>query len=147
MATGSRRRGMTAAITALFAMALAAAVAGRGCNSRSDGATEAVRSFIAASAAGDRDKLLSLLGPKTLARLEASAARTTKLVGGEGRYSARDIIQPISGEPRNLSIVNMGRDGDTATLSITNRRGEKSTVTAVLIDGEWRIELPEEPDS
>jgi hypothetical protein len=138
---------MTAAITALFAMALAAAVAGRGCNNHSDGATEAVRTFIDASAAGDRDKLLELLGPKTLARLEANAARATELVGGEGRYAPRDIIQPITGEHRQLSIVNMGRDGDTASLSITDRQGEKSMVTAVLIDGQWRIELPEDPDS
>lgn len=146
MATGSRRRGVTAAITALFAMALAAAVAGRGCNNRSDGATDAVRAFVAAAASGDRDKLLGMLGPKTRARLEAKAARATELVGGEGRYAARDIIQPLSGTPRQVSIVNMGRDGDTASLSITDRRGEKTMVTAVLIDGHWRIELPEEPE-
>lgn len=126
-------------------MALAAAVAGRGCNNRSDGATEAVRSFLDASAAGDRDKLLGMLGPKTLARLEDAAARATKLVGGEARYVARDMLQPISREPAK-SIVNMGRDGDHATLSITDRRGTKTAVTAVLIDGHWRIELPEEID-
>ncbi len=134
---------MTAAITALIAIALAAAVAG---NNRSDGATEAVRSFLAASSAGDRDKLLKMLGPATRARLEEKAERATKLVGGEGRYEARDMIQPMSGEGRGLSIVNMGRDGDTASLSIKNRRGEKTIVTAVLIDGHWRIELPEEPE-
>jgi hypothetical protein len=50
---------MTAAITALFAMALAAAVAGRGCNNRSDGATDAVRSFVAAAASGDRKTIVS----------------------------------------------------------------------------------------
>jgi hypothetical protein len=134
---------VTAAITALFAMALAAAVAGRGCNNRSDGATEAVRSFLEASAAGDRDKLLTMLGPETRARLDEAAARATKLVGGEGRYVARDMLQPISSEPA-LSIVNMGRDGDRASLSITDRRGMKTAVTAVLIDGRWRIELPAE---
>ncbi len=147
MAMGSTRNGMTAAITAIFAMALAAAVAGRGCNNRSDGATDAVRAFVAASATGDRDKLLGMLGPKTLARLEEKAARATKLVGGEGRYAARDMFHPISGESKQLSIVNMGRDGDTASLSITDRRGEKTIVTAVLIDGNWRIELPEEPET
>lgn len=125
-------------------MALAAAVAGRGCNNHRDGATEAVRSFVAASAAGDRDKLLNMLGPKTLARLDEAAARTTKLVGGEGRYAARDMLQPVMGAPAALTIVNMGRDGDTASLSITDRRGVKTAVTAVLIDGQWRIELPEE---
>ena len=75
-----------------------------------------MRSFVAAAASGDRDKLLSILGPKTRARLEAKAARATELVGGEGRYAARDIIQPLSGAPRQLSIVNMGRDGDTTSL-------------------------------
>jgi hypothetical protein len=143
MATSARRRGMTAAITALFAMALAAAVAG---NRRSDGATEAVRAFVAAAQAGDRDKLLGMLGPKTLGRLEKSAERATKLVGGQGRYTARDMIQPMSGDGRGISIVNMGRDGDTASLSITDRFGEKTIVTAVLIGGDWRIELPEEPE-
>ncbi len=135
--------GLTAAITALIAMALAAAVAGRGCNKDSDGPTEAVRDFIEASRSGNRDAALKMLGPKTRARLEEAARRATKLVGGEGRYEARDVIQLHSNGPDVVSIVNMGRDGDQASLSLTDAQGRKSTVITVLIDGKWRLELLE----
>ena len=136
----ARRHGVTAAITALFAMALAAGVAGRGCNSKTDGPTDAVRAFLAASSAGDRDKLLTLLSPASAARLQDAAQRATKLVGGERRYDARDMLQPIASSGL-VKVVNMGRDGDKATLSITDGRGSKSTVSTVLVDGVWLIDL------
>lgn len=139
----SQGHGLTAAITALIAMALAAAVAGRGCNRDSDGPTEAVRAFLDASAAGDRDAAITMLGPKTLAKLEEAALRATKLVGGEGRYEARDVLQLHNAGPDAVSIVNMGRDGDQASLSLTDSQGRKSTVITVLIDGQWRLELSE----
>ena len=126
-------------------MALAAAVAGRGCNKDSDGPTEAVRAFIQASASGDRDAALEMLGPKTRAQLEDAAVRATKLVGGEGRYEARDVLQLHNAGPDAVSIVNMGRDGDQASISITDSRGKKSTVITVLVDGEWRLELADSP--
>jgi hypothetical protein len=135
---------MTAAITVLFAVALAAAVAGRGFGSEEDGPTQALRSFLEAADGGDRDKLLGMLGPKTRARLENAAARATELVGGEGRYSAREMLQPLRGGPEALSgkIINLGRDGNTATLSIGDRKGGKTVVSAVLVEGRWLIELP-----
>ena len=122
-------------------MALAAAVAGRGCNRDADGPTEAVRAFLQASAAGDKDAALEMLGPKTQAQLHEAALRATKLVGGEGRYEARDMLQPHNGGPDAVSVVNMGRDGDQASLSLTDSQGNKSTVITVLIDGQWRLEL------
>ena len=143
MRSDTRRSGITAAITALFAMALAAAVAGRGCNESEDGPSVAMRVFVKTAAAGDRDALLKMLGPKSLAKLEDAANRATKLVGGERRYEARDMLQPVSGGPGEVSIVNMGRDGNTATMSVTDTRGNTSMVSAVLIDGDWRIEIAE----
>ncbi len=139
----SQGQGVTAAITALIAMALAAAVAGRGCNRDSDGPTEAVRAFLDASQSGNRDAALSMLGPKTLAQLEEAALRATKLVGGQGRYEARDVLQLHSSGPDAMSIVNMGRDGDQASISLTDSQGRKSTIITVLIDGQWRLELTE----
>lgn len=144
MNTSSRRHGIAAAISVLFAMALAAAVAGRGCQSDLDGPTEAARAFATAAAAGDRSAMLEMLGPQTLERLESAAARATELVGGEGRYQARDMLQPLSERRSPISIVNMGRDGDRASLSLTDHRGEKSTITAVLVEKKWLIELDDE---
>ncbi len=141
MRADTRRSGVTAAITALFAMALAAAVAGRGCNETEDGPTAALRVFVATAAAGDRDALLEMLGPKSRIKLEQAANKATKLVGGERRYEARDMIQPVSGGAGDISIVSMGRDGDTATMSVTDASGSKSLVTAVYVDGSWLIEL------
>ncbi len=143
MGTDSRRNGITAAITALFAMALAAAVAGRGCQAAEDGPTEALRAFVAASAAGDRDTLLEMLGPKSRAQLDNAANRATKLVGGERRYEARDMLQPVTGGAGTITIVNMGQDGNRASMSITDQHGNRSIVTVVLVDGQWLVELAE----
>ncbi|MCP4449115.1 MAG: hypothetical protein GY811_27845 [Myxococcales bacterium] len=136
-----QRHGLAAAITMLIAMALAAAVAGRGCNRDSDGPTEAVRAFMQASKSGNRDAALKMLGPKTRAQLERAALRATKLVGGEGRYQARDVLQLHTTGPDADSIVNMGRDGDQASISITDSHGKKSTIITVLVDGNWLLEL------
>ena len=84
-----------------------------------------------------------MLGPKTLAQLEEAALRATKLVGGQGRYEARDVLQLHSSGPDAMSIVNMGRDGDQASISLTDSQGRKSTIITVLIDGQWRLELTE----
>ena len=137
----SRGHGVTAAITVLIAMALAAAVAGRGCNKDSDGPTEAVRAFLKASNTGDRDAMLAMLGPKTREQLQSAALRATTLVGGEGRYAARDMLTPHNNGPEAVSVVNMGRDGDRASISLTDAQGKKSTIIVVLIDGEWLLEL------
>ncbi len=139
----SRGHGVTAAITVLIAMALAAAVAGRGCNKDSDGPTEAVRAFLKASEAGDRDEMLEMLGPKTREQLQSAALRATTLVGGEGRYEARDMLTPHTNGPDVVSVVNMGRDGDRASMSLTDAQGGKSMIMVVLIDGEWLLELVE----
>ncbi len=124
-------------------MALAAAVAGRGCNKDLDGPTEAVRAFLKASEAGDRDAMFGMLGPKTREQLHSAALRATTLVGGEGRYEARDMLTPHNNGPDVITVVNMGRDGDQAILSLTDAQGEKSTILVVLTDGEWLLELVE----
>ena len=74
-------------------------------------------------------------------KVESFSAR---MAGGEGRYQARDMLQPLSERPSPISIVNMGRDGDRASLSLTDHRGEKSTITAVLVEKKWLIELDDE---
>src|SRR5690606_37707236 len=79
--TPAKRRALAAAVTALLAVALAAAVAGRGCSSEDDTPEGAVRAFVAAARAGDHEALFELLGPATRARLERSAVHLGILTG------------------------------------------------------------------
>src|SRR5215204_3364014 len=92
LALGTRRSTIAAVATALAAMALAAAVAGRSCQVRKPGPEMTVRDLLQASRANDRDLIFELLTPATRARLEAEAKRATDLVGAAIRYQAKDMI-------------------------------------------------------
>lgn len=140
MLEGVRRRGLAAAVTALAAVALAAAVAGRGCGSEDDTPEGAVRAFAAAARAGDRQTMYELFGPATRRWLAAAAERASQLVGGSRRYQAIDLINAGSmAGPVHIS-VRENKDG-RARVEIVDEHGNRSTVDVVEVEGRWRVEL------
>lgn len=121
-------------------MALAAAVAGRGCQSEVDGPTDAVRAFLDASKNGDRATVFKLLGPKTHTRLEVAAKRATELVGGERRYEAADMLRPMQASS-GITFETLSQNNEEAIVELTDSTGLRSKVRLLLIDKKWRIEL------
>lgn len=140
----SRRRAMAAATSALAAMALAAAMAGRGCRVDANSPEGAVRELIAAASADDYETLYELLGPATRARLEAAAKRATDLAGGSNRYSAIDMISigKADGATSKDFVVHEAGN-EQAVVEIVEANGERARLTVVHVDDAWRIELPE----
>src|SRR3954470_23402821 len=102
LALTSRRSTVAAVASALAAMALAAAVAGRSCRVTQPGPEVAVREMLQAAKTGDRDTVFGLLSPGTQARLEAEAKRATDLVGAATRYKPKDLVRigRLGGHPR-----------------------------------------------
>lgn len=138
----SRRSALTAVASALAAVALAAAVAGRSCQ-MDDSAPEAVvREFIAAANADDRAALYALFGPKTHAHLQEAARRATDLAGGAVRYSVLDMISVGAADSAlPKQIVLKHRDQTQAAVEIIDINNKRSEVTLVMVEGVWRIEL------
>ena len=144
LALTSRRTTLAAVASALAAMALAAAVAGRSCRVTPPGPEAAVRDMIQAAKAGDRDLVFELLAPSTRARLEAEARRATDLVGASQRYAAKDLISIGSSdgvaEPTDITVLE--DHGDRALVEVVSPAG-RARVELVKLDGRWRIELPQ----
>ncbi len=137
---GSRRRALAAATTALAAVALAAAVAGRGCGPQDDTPDGAVRAFDAAARAGDKRAVYELLGPETQSTLAERADRASAL--GEDRYAPEDMIglgETTTAPTPTLEVVRE-KDG-SAVVAITGDGGQRSTLNLVKIKGHWRVEL------
>lgn len=135
---------MAAATSALAAMALAAAMAGRGCRVEANSPESAARELVAAANAEDHEALYELLGPATRARLEAAAKRATDLAGGSNRYSAIDMISIGKGDgatPKDFVVREQNEE--RAVIEIVGANGESARLTTVYVDGVWRIELPE----
>lgn len=143
MAVGGRRRALATAVSVLLAAVLAVAMAGRACGAEDDSPVGAVRAFVAAARTGDRDALYELLGPRTRAALDARAARAGQLVGGERRFSPREMIAVSAAAdlppPRDYELVE-ARDG-RAVVAIVDADGERHRVDLVEVDGRWRLEL------
>lgn len=139
----SRRRAMAAATSALAAMALAAAMAGRGCRVDANSPEGAVREFVAAAGTDDYEALYDLLGPATRERLEAAAKRATDLAGGSNRYSPIHMISIGKAEGTTpKDIIVQSADDKHAIVEIVDTNGERAQLGVVYIDGAWRIELP-----
>jgi hypothetical protein len=139
------RRGALAAITsALAAMALAAAVAGRSCRVTQPGPEAAVRDMIQAAKTGDRDMVFELLTPATRDRLEAEARRATDLVGASQRYRAKDLISIGSSDgvadPTDITVLE--EHGDRAVVEVVAPAG-RARIELVKLDGRWHIDLPQ----
>jgi hypothetical protein len=139
------RRSTTAAITsALAAMALAVAVAGRSCRVTEPGPEAAVRDLFQAAKTTDRDAVFELLAPDTQERLNAQAKRATDLVGAAVRYTAKDLVSigstDASSTPTDITVVE--ESGEHAVVEIVSPGG-RARVELVRIEGRWRIELPQ----
>lgn len=142
-AFASRRNVLTALTSAVAAVALAAAVAGRSC-SVDDTPTGVVRELAAAASADDPEALYDLLGPETRARLHRAAKKATDLAGGAMRYSALDMIsigRSTEIVPAKEFILKQSSDS-RATVEIIGVNDERELIDLVNVDGHWRIELP-----
>ena len=143
LALGTRRSTAAAVASALAAMALAAAVAGRSCRVTAPGPEATVNDLVQAAKQGDRDTVYELLSPATRARLEAQAKRATDYVGGTVRYSAKDLISINTGDPTTPTDVTVIRESsDTAQVEIVSSAA-RARLELVQIDGRWRVDLPE----
>jgi len=142
LALGTRRSTVAAVGSALLAMALAIAVAGRSCRVEPPGPEVTVHDLLRAANAGDRDTVYELLAPATQARLEAEAHRATDLVGATTRYSAKDLISIGASEgvaaPTDITVLE--ERGDHATVQVVGPAG-RSLLQLVRVEGRWRVEL------
>jgi hypothetical protein len=144
LALTSRRSTLAAVASALAAMALAAAVAGRSCRVSQPGPEAAVRDMIQAAKTGDRDTVFALLTPATRDRLDAEAKRATDLVGASQRYAAKDLISIGSsdGVPDPTDITVLEEHGDRAVVELVSPAG-RARVELLKLEGRWRIDLPQ----
>jgi len=144
LALTSRRSTVAAVASALAAMALAAAVAGRSCQVAQPGPEAAVREMLRAAQTGDRDAVFELLSPATRARLESEAKRATDLVGAATRYTAKDLVSIGSSDgvaaPTDITIVE--ERGDRAVVEVVSPAG-RARMELVHVRGRWHIDLPQ----
>jgi len=143
LSLGTRRSTIAAVASAAAALALAIAVAGHSCRVAPPGPEITVRDLFRAAKAGDRDAVYELLAPATQARLDAEAKRATDLVGGAVRYGAKDLISIAAsdgGAPSDVTVID--RRGERATVEVVSPAG-RARLELVLVDGRWRVELPE----
>lgn len=144
LALTSRRSTVAAVASALAAMALAAAVAGRSCRVSQPGPEVAVRQMLQAAKTGDREGVFRLLAPRTRERLELEAKRTTDLVGAATRYSAADLLSIGSSTgvaaPTDITVVE--EFGDHAVVELVSPSG-RARMQLVKARGAWLIDLPQ----
>ncbi|MDB4963337.1 MAG: hypothetical protein JWP01_3336 [Myxococcales bacterium] len=144
LALTSRRSTVAAVTSALAAMALAAAVAGRSCRVTQPGPEAAVREMLHAAKTGDRDAVFSLLSPATRNRLDAEAKRATDLVGAATRYTAKDLLSIGSSDgiaaPTDITVLE--ERGDRASVEVVSPSG-RARIELIKVEGRWRIDLPQ----
>lgn len=142
LALTSRRSTVAAVASALAAMALAAAVAGRSCRVSQPGPEAAVRDMLQAAKTGDVDTVFEMLSPATRTRLEAEARRATDLVGASIRYTAKDLVSIGSTDgaaPTDITVLE--ERGDRAVVEVVSAAG-RARLELVKLDGRWRIDIP-----
>jgi len=142
LALGSRRSTLAAVTSAVAAMAVAAAVAGRSCRVTEPGPDVTVRDLLQAIKNGDRDTAYQLLSPATRARLDVEAKRATDYVGAAVRFSAKDLLSlsSIGPEPSDITVIE--EHGDRAVVYVASVSGG-GRIELVRADGGWRIDLPQ----
>jgi hypothetical protein len=144
LALTSRRSTIAAVASALAAMAVAAAVAGRSCRVSQPGPEAAVRDMLQAAKTGDLDTVFDMLAPGTQARLEVEARRATDLVGASIRYTAKDLVSIGASDniatPTDITVIEELED--RAIVEMVSPAG-RSRMQLVKIDGRWKIEIPE----
>jgi hypothetical protein len=143
LALSTRRSTVAAVASALAAMAIAAAVAGRSCRVSQRGPEAAVRDVLQAARIGDLDTVFQLLSPRTRARLEAEARRATDLVGAAERFSAKQLVSMGSSEgvsaPTDITVLD--ELDDRAVVEVVSPAG-RSRIELIRVDGRWLIDLP-----
>jgi hypothetical protein len=143
LALGTRRSTVAAVASAIAAMALAAAVAGRSCRVAPVGPEVAVRDLLQSAKAGDRDAIYELLTPATRSRLEAEARRATDLVGAAVRYTAKDMISIGASDgvaaPTDITVIE--QRGDRATVEIVSPAGRSRIDLVRSSEGRWQVDL------
>ncbi|MBA2542770.1 MAG: hypothetical protein H0V17_24205 [Deltaproteobacteria bacterium] len=143
LALSSRRSTLAGVTSAIAAMAVAVAVAGRSCGPGERGPEIAVRDFIHAAKAGDRETVFAMLSPSTRARLEVEAKRGTDFVGAAVRYTAKDMVSVGTFEgtqPADITLVE--EQGDRAVVYVASPDGG-ARMDLVRVDGLWRIDVPQ----
>jgi hypothetical protein len=144
LALTSRRSTLAAVASALAAMAVAAAVAGRSCQVSQPGPEVAVRDLLQAARAGDRSAVFEMLSPATRMRLEVEARRATDLAGASLRYTAKDLVSIGSSEnaatPTDITVIE--DRNDRAVVEVVSPAG-RARMQLVKIDGQWKIEIGE----
>ncbi|MBI5480882.1 MAG: hypothetical protein HY906_18635 [Deltaproteobacteria bacterium] len=113
--------------------------------------TGAVRAFTRAadlrSAARDRERVCSLIGPRTRARLQETARLATQQAGARRPFEWKDMLIIGMARPRyDLDDVRVVEANDRhALVEVRGPGGARETV-AVVREGElWKIELPAPP--
>ena len=144
LALTSRRSTLAAVASALAAMALAAALAGRSCRVTQPGPEAAVRDMIHAAKTGDRDAVFELLTPATQERLAQQARQATDMVGASQRYTAKELISIGSSDgvldPTDLTVIE--EHGDRAVVEVVAPSG-RARIELVRVAGRWRIDMPQ----
>jgi hypothetical protein len=143
LALTTRRSTVAAVASALAAMAIAAAVAGRSCRVSQRGPEAAVRDMLQAARTGDLDTVFELLSPATRARLEAQARRATDLVGAAQRFAAKDLVSMGSSEgvPAPTDITVLDELDDRAVVEVVSPAG-RARIELVRVGGRWLIDVP-----
>jgi len=143
LALGTRRSTAAAVASALAAMALAGAVAGRSCRVTTPGPEVAVRDMLQAAKSGDRDAVFALLAPRTRARLAAEARRATELVGTTVRYTDKDMISIGASDdvapPTDITVLD--ERGGHATVEVVSPNG-RAKFELEQVDGTWYVDVP-----
>jgi hypothetical protein len=140
----TRRSTVAAVASALAAMAIAAAVAGRSCRVSQRGPEAAVRDMLQAARTGDLDTVFELLSPRTRARLEAQARHATDLVGGPARFTAKDLVSMGSSEgvPAPTDITILDELDGRAVVEVVSPAG-RSRIELVRVGSRWLVDLPD----
>jgi hypothetical protein len=128
LSLGVRRSTLAGVASALAAMALAAAVAGRSCRVTTPGPEVTVR---------------ELLSPRTRAQLAGEAKRATDLVGTTVRYTDKDMISIGASDnvaaPTDITVID--EHGGRAVVEVVSPNG-RARVDLVQLDGRWYVDLP-----
>lgn len=143
MVLGSRKRAVTAAASAIAAVALAAAMAGKSCRVDDSSPEGVARAFANASRAGDSQEIYKMLGPRTRARLLEASKRATDLVGGSRRFEPLDLIGVSRPDesPAPKAFVLKSKDDDKAVVEVVTSDDKRYDLSLVKEDGKWKIEV------
>jgi hypothetical protein len=141
------RRGRRALLLAALATAAA------GCRQADEARTPAgaVRAFARAadprSAVRDRERVCSLIGPRTRARLQESARLATQQAGARRPFDWKDMLVIGMARPSfDLEDAVVVEAGDRRVLVEARGRGGTREIVEVVREGElWKVELPAPP--